>query len=196
MALADDGHQGADRHAARASSASIVKKWTAARRDDQPRQDSRDHAASSTACRSRSCTLGGLRPDSRARRDRRDLRRERAAEGDLLREGDRPARRRRRLRPRDRRARQCARRPLGAMERPRLRGEVRRPSTASCGTRGSQAARRDSSRTSRWRDARSDAVRGDRHQSMAEIAPAPRGATASATTRSSTTRPTASRSAK
>ena len=76
MALADNGHQGTDRHPAKTSSARSSRS-EAPRRDDQPGKDPRDPRHSRRPA-GLARDAGRLRPDARAGRDRRDLRRERA----------------------------------------------------------------------------------------------------------------------
>ena len=116
------------RQRASASSSSCSARSSATSAHDAPRDaaassprptraSSARSPASCTACRSSSLTLRDVPADRRARGNRRDLRRERAAEGALLRGSDRAAERRRRLRARDRRARRRAGRPLGALGR-------------------------------------------------------------------------------
>ena len=110
-----------------------------------------------------------------ARGDRRDLRRERAAEGALLRGADRAAGGRRRLGDRDRRARRarraCTRRAGTA---PTIRPSSRR-STASWRRAGSTTSAGAIRRAHRARRRRSDPLRGDRHRSRGRSRREPKG---------------------
>ena len=115
-----------------------VQPWPPARSPRPTRGRSARSTASSPDLPIELMTLDGLSRHPRARGDRRDVRRERAAQGALLLGGDRAAGGRRRLGDRDRGARQRARRALGAVARRATTRPSSRRSTASWRRAGSR----------------------------------------------------------